>query len=341
MDEINVFILLLTLFESAFRSIATGENPTTPFWLTTEVRTIEWRRMCLTTAGCADPRLRLVEWNLISNEKISSSWSLAENNDQQRSFVSHWNHGTPADVTFGCEISGVDPMYGFPRTCDTTSAVRTFHHEPTKVNKLSNAAAEVNDDGKMIVELRGKCFNVSLAIQKHQTHCPWCSSPTELSLISQLTETESSRDIPNEWIDHEHLLSAGVITLALIAVLSSASFTCLLVAYLRRRALPRFAKKSRGYTACGASNILNGSRKPINASTRYTGTMNQRNPSSPYWMTANGIGTLPTTPSFNPPSVIITHSSDTSVLSSQSRIPIPPTISLSSNRHKDSGHESF
>ncbi|VDM50002.1 unnamed protein product [Toxocara canis] len=79
MGECNTLaILLLALLTHCN---ASNQNPTAPFWLTAEVRTVEWRRMCLTTAGCADPRLTLVEWNLISNEKISSSWSITENNE--------------------------------------------------------------------------------------------------------------------------------------------------------------------------------------------------------------------------------------------------------------------
>ena len=29
----------------------------------------------------------------------------------------------------------------------------------------------------MIVEVRGKCFNATLAVQKHVQRCPWCPDP--------------------------------------------------------------------------------------------------------------------------------------------------------------------
>ncbi|VDM50240.1 unnamed protein product [Toxocara canis] len=265
--------------------------------------------------------------------------------DQQRSFVSHWNHGTPGDITFGCEISGVDPMYAFPRKCDFTPAVRIFQQEVkvSKDHKPSKTVAEVNEEGKMIVELRGKCFNASLAIQKHQTHCPWCTSPTELSLISQLPDAESSQDFLISWMDHDHLLSAGVITLAIIAILSSASFTCLLVAYLRRRSSSNFAKKSRGYTACDATNVRSSSlrKSPNDNTTRYDQPWDQHGLSSPYWMNANSLGTMSAAPTLNPSSIIVGRSNNSTVRPLPPRIPAPPSISLPIGRHDDSGHESF
>ncbi|VDN45250.1 unnamed protein product [Gongylonema pulchrum] len=44
------------------------------FWLTSELRNIEWRKGCLTTAGCAQPRFQLVLLNGVTNEKLSKSW---------------------------------------------------------------------------------------------------------------------------------------------------------------------------------------------------------------------------------------------------------------------------
>lgn len=45
------------------------------------------------------------------------------------SFVSFWSSGSPSDVIFRCDVSGVDPLYGFSRTCDFTRTSRIFHNE--------------------------------------------------------------------------------------------------------------------------------------------------------------------------------------------------------------------
>uniref|UniRef100_A0A0R3RP44 Islet amyloid polypeptide n=1 Tax=Elaeophora elaphi TaxID=1147741 RepID=A0A0R3RP44_9BILA len=44
------------------------------FWLTSKLENIEWRKGCLTTAGCAQPRFQLALLNAITNEKLSKSW---------------------------------------------------------------------------------------------------------------------------------------------------------------------------------------------------------------------------------------------------------------------------
>lgn len=46
------------------------------FWLTAELVSVEWRKGCLTTGGCAEPRFKLTETNIINNEQISISWSI-------------------------------------------------------------------------------------------------------------------------------------------------------------------------------------------------------------------------------------------------------------------------
>lgn len=44
------------------------------FWLTAELLSVEWRKGCLTTAGCAEPRFQITEVNSANNEAISISW---------------------------------------------------------------------------------------------------------------------------------------------------------------------------------------------------------------------------------------------------------------------------
>lgn len=54
------------------------------FWLTAELMNVEWRKGCLTTGGCADPRFKLTETNVASNEQVSISWSILDDFNQVR-----------------------------------------------------------------------------------------------------------------------------------------------------------------------------------------------------------------------------------------------------------------
>jgi hypothetical protein len=46
-----------------------------PFWLTVELRNVDFVPGCLTAAGCAEPRFKILISNLISNERQSISWA--------------------------------------------------------------------------------------------------------------------------------------------------------------------------------------------------------------------------------------------------------------------------
>lgn len=48
-------------------------------------------------------------------------------------------------------------------------------------------------EGKMVVELKGKCFNTTLAIQKHERLCPWCSDPSEFAVVRQVNPISINR----------------------------------------------------------------------------------------------------------------------------------------------------
>lgn len=52
------------------------------FWLTADLVNVQWRKGCLTTGGCGDPRFKLTETNWASNEQVSISWSILEDFNQ-------------------------------------------------------------------------------------------------------------------------------------------------------------------------------------------------------------------------------------------------------------------
>lgn len=41
---------------------------------------------------------------------------------------------------------------------------------------------EQEGGGKIVVELKGKCFNASLTIEKHEQRCPWCQEEQDQQL---------------------------------------------------------------------------------------------------------------------------------------------------------------
>ncbi|VDK52194.1 unnamed protein product [Anisakis simplex] len=97
----------------------------------------------------------------------------------------------------------------------------------------------------MVVELRGKCFNATITVQKHMQHCPWCHEPTtptttttktSSTLVRQKVRQQTTTASPVEgFVLDERFELICVSVLATVCVLSAAAFTCLLIAYLRLR----------------------------------------------------------------------------------------------------------
>ncbi|VDN03087.1 unnamed protein product [Thelazia callipaeda] len=221
----------------------------TSFWITVEPISVELTEGCLAAAGCADSRLTLFQWNLISDERIASSWSIHEYFvlilfifwDSSHSFVSYWNKGRPADVTFNYEIVGTDPIYGFARTCDSTQAIRIFDVKQNfsthliKNEIITSMMHSVPQPEKVTLNLTGRCFTAMISVQKYESTCPWCSCNEQYAIIGQLSESDT-REFPyllNSTSDA--LVDVGLIVLSAIAFATSAAFSCLLIAYLRER----------------------------------------------------------------------------------------------------------
>uniref|UniRef100_A0A0R3S0D8 F5/8 type C domain-containing protein n=1 Tax=Elaeophora elaphi TaxID=1147741 RepID=A0A0R3S0D8_9BILA len=240
-----VLIVLVTLISRKFlihcslSSMLSNPVAQTSFWITVEPLSVTWTNGCLATAGCDDSRLTLSEWNLVSDERISSSWSIHELFDSSHMFVSYWSKGRPADITFNYEIVGADPIYGFSRTCDSTRAVRVFD-DKSKLTSNSTAGQAITtkmhlqQSDKVTLNLTGKCFNAAIIIQKYESNCPWCSCGEKYAIVGQLSEFEPHESLNSS---SETLVDIGLMTLSAIAVATSAAFSCVLIAYLRERRL--------------------------------------------------------------------------------------------------------
>ncbi|CAJ0597489.1 unnamed protein product [Cylicocyclus nassatus] len=219
----------------------------TAFWMTAELFRVDWREGCLTTAGCSQPRFKVLENMLPITEKISISWPISEHfvQDVSRSFVSHWAKGKPEDLTLSCQVVGTDPTYGFPRVCDQTATIRVFQEgvveafgRNRRYQDMPTTAIPEEELGKKLIEIRAKCFNATIAVRKHTERCPWCPDPSDVTLIEQrlpdATSAEST-SIFSQLNGDEKLLHVCVLLLAGIAVLASVGFACVLVAFLRKK----------------------------------------------------------------------------------------------------------
>ncbi|VDK73667.1 unnamed protein product [Litomosoides sigmodontis] len=174
------------------------------YWIELELQTIHWKPTCLTTGGCVNPRFKISESNKFNTEMIAISWSITENfvERHSRKFITHWMHGRPHEITLQCEVIGMDPLYGFLRTCDTTQFIEIFKknsgvENSQEVSSYSKTATKdelsINEkDSKFIVEIRAKCFNVSFVAQKYTKRCPWCLAQDDVVLIESAPEYESA-----------------------------------------------------------------------------------------------------------------------------------------------------
>ncbi|EFO26468.1 hypothetical protein LOAG_02017 [Loa loa] len=202
------------------------------YWLVTNVLSVEWRKGCLTTAGCAEPRFQITKMNTANDEANLISWpvtfKLAE--ETSRSFISHWTSRSVSDIILKCEVVGLDPTYGFPRICDTTHSKHIFDDEN---DHLGRSRKQYLTNGKLVVEVKGKCFNASLALQKYD-RCPTCVEHRSIAVVEQYTDPETSNDFFHRLNGNSQFLYAVVILSAFTVILTT-GFACLLIAFLHQK----------------------------------------------------------------------------------------------------------
>ncbi|VDD92828.1 unnamed protein product [Enterobius vermicularis] len=200
------------------------------FWLTTELMRFEWSRGCTATKYCTRPQLRLTEQNLINGETLAVNWLFSEDvvTDHARPFVTYWNRGSPSDISIATEIIGFDPKYRFQRVCDLTGAKRIFLPSDNQNHIVDvGRARSIKSSGKrIIVELKGRCFEASLAVQSHLEECPWCTTdaPTTSKTPDQ-TASEFLKDQPAEFPLLPYFTDKQTLLILLVSV-TTAVFAC-------------------------------------------------------------------------------------------------------------------
>ena len=70
--------IIFVIISVCMVGVSTSTIETRAFWITAELLNIEWKNGCLTTAGCAEPRFKLIKTNSVTDQKLSISWSVSE-----------------------------------------------------------------------------------------------------------------------------------------------------------------------------------------------------------------------------------------------------------------------
>uniref|UniRef100_A0A1I7WUM3 Transmembrane protein n=1 Tax=Heterorhabditis bacteriophora TaxID=37862 RepID=A0A1I7WUM3_HETBA len=204
--------------------------------------------------------------------------------------------------------------------------------------------------GKTLIEVRGKCFNATLTVQKHTERCPWCPDPAEVTLIGQeFSEdpTALSASILSQLQGEDRFLHIGVLLLALIAIVASAAFGCVLVAYLRQKRLVPCTSYWFFYIVIHYPSYLFGGQRTVASCSllfflRYDMPWEQTRPLT-YWLSNKSEATT-TSPLDSASSIGAPYSyrstSGGTIITPQTRLyhHISPNSSI--GRHDDSGLES-
>ncbi|CAG9537631.1 unnamed protein product [Cercopithifilaria johnstoni] len=286
--------LLITLLLSLSTVCTILDTSQVIFWLTSKLENIEWRRGCLTTAGCAQPRFQLSLLNAITNEKLSKSWLITPKlmQERQRIYVTHWSDGNPSDIQISCEVIGVDPTYGFPRICDSSTSVNIYQDEEKKLQKRSDTVS-ADVDGKIIIKLAARCFNSTIIIEKHEERCPWCIEYSDDTVINQQYPEDLKSGFV-QFIGNESHLNILLAAFALTTALSSALCAFILYLYVRqKKSRDLSARKCQPY---GASSIMHIDSSNCSAqSTRYDIPWDRKYRPLPRWTSSrsNSSGASP------------------------------------------------
>ncbi|GMS79968.1 hypothetical protein PENTCL1PPCAC_2143 [Pristionchus entomophagus] len=71
---------------------------------------------------------------------------------------------------------GIDPVYSFPRVCDSTTAARPFL--PGDISSRFHRVSMSEGDSKSI-QVFGRCFTATIDVRRHTQRCPWCAEEVE------------------------------------------------------------------------------------------------------------------------------------------------------------------
>ncbi|VDD95100.1 unnamed protein product [Enterobius vermicularis] len=214
------------MFYGTFSTIAIS-----PFWITTELLSVDWKPGCEALCDCKDAILSITQNNVLSSEKVSKQWNFRKyTRMQHRSMlVGYWTEGEPETVTMIVEILGTDPNYAFQRLCDSspTTALFPIRHSPSQTAYAFNNGTVVEE-----TELTGLCFTVRIAYSKHIKQCPWCASSIKYRSKTEITGNQRFIDRKSAAfpVTKETLIGAALIGFSAILFLTVAAI-CFIFVY--------------------------------------------------------------------------------------------------------------
>uniref|UniRef100_A0A0N4Z790 C2 domain-containing protein n=1 Tax=Parastrongyloides trichosuri TaxID=131310 RepID=A0A0N4Z790_PARTI len=183
-------ILLTILFINSFliTSIYSQIQEQNHFWITGDVLSIQWKRGCLSSERCTNPRFQ-INAQLIDDPDIQRlDFPLSTANSRKINFNNYFPKGRPELLMLSMKVVGIDPLYNIPLDCDKTINIRAFDIGSKDNFKM---VLEDEEDRPSIIELQAKCFTAVIQIKKYESLCPWCPKPEEVT-----NESSSSSTLP-------------------------------------------------------------------------------------------------------------------------------------------------
>uniref|UniRef100_A0A0K0G187 Cadherin domain-containing protein n=1 Tax=Strongyloides venezuelensis TaxID=75913 RepID=A0A0K0G187_STRVS len=145
------------------------------FWITGEIISIKWKKGCLSSERCTNPRFQINSQLLDDPDIQRLDFPLSMANTRTINFNNYFPKGKPHLLTLSMKIVGIDPLYNIPLDCDKTINIRVFDFPSNEQQKILE-----QQERPSIVELQAKCFTTIVQVQKHEIICPWCPKIEEI-----------------------------------------------------------------------------------------------------------------------------------------------------------------
>uniref|UniRef100_A0AC35TRW1 Uncharacterized protein n=1 Tax=Rhabditophanes sp. KR3021 TaxID=114890 RepID=A0AC35TRW1_9BILA len=148
--------------------VSTQQLPQPPqhFWASGEVLSVQWKRNCLSSDRCTNPKFQFVLQLVEETEVQNFEFPLAGVVGKKTTFTNYFPQGSPNSLKISMKVVGTDPLYNIPLECDKTGSVKAFEFAP--VNHVTT------QETPSLLEFEAKCFTAVIQMQKYETICPWC-----------------------------------------------------------------------------------------------------------------------------------------------------------------------
>uniref|UniRef100_A0A0K0E1L3 C2 domain-containing protein n=1 Tax=Strongyloides stercoralis TaxID=6248 RepID=A0A0K0E1L3_STRER len=167
---IILIILIKNQVDCQYNNININSLNQDNFWITGEIISIKWKRGCLSSERCTNPRFQINSQLLDDPDIQRLDFPLTTANTRTISFNNYFSRGKPHLLTLSMKIVGTDPLYNIPLDCDKTINIRVFDI-PSNDNEI---LLQEEEGRPSIVELQAKCFTAIIQIKKYELLCPWC-----------------------------------------------------------------------------------------------------------------------------------------------------------------------